>query len=528
MHPVLVNGGTSAEWALENPILPANTTGTETDTLRTKTGNGSSYWNSLKYTDEPSGPDILAIEVSKAIIESDKDENICVDASHNWGEVTVAENAWCLHWFKDIKSLGYVDGTSKRLVNHLKFPGGKVVKNLVQKQFVSEYSQSIIAGTGTPTIVKDDVTGMCTITIPAGTSGRAFLAMDPISFLAGHTYCISFVLGNLVKPSAPSGNFLGVVAAPTVDFGQTTLDFTQIAANSRMAAIFQPTTTQSVTTRIGFGISGNHTAGTSDAIAEILEIMIEDLSVTGTNIPSEYVEPNQTAKFLSNYTGSLTTPTAGILTLTNNDSGPMTNNIAIFGDSYVNNLQDYPELLRLIKNPTVGVWYQAWISSGVTCAGTRPSVYLAQFENKMQKLIDSGITFNYVLLQSSLNTVVYSTLLTQDARIADDLLAIRNAAVWALNHGITPIFTTVQAWKSGAGAAWIADSLYLAQQKMDAAIYALAAELGGAVFNIRASLEDSTTPYLIDATYDYGDGIHPNSTGYQKIADDLHAFIKNL
>lgn len=51
-HPVLTNGGTSAEWALENPILPTNTTGTETDTLRAKIGNGSSYWNSLKYTPE--------------------------------------------------------------------------------------------------------------------------------------------------------------------------------------------------------------------------------------------------------------------------------------------------------------------------------------------------------------------------------------------------------------------------------------------------------------------------------------------
>lgn len=44
-HPVLTNGGTSAEWAIENPILPAGTTGTETDTGRKKVGNGSSYWN---------------------------------------------------------------------------------------------------------------------------------------------------------------------------------------------------------------------------------------------------------------------------------------------------------------------------------------------------------------------------------------------------------------------------------------------------------------------------------------------------
>jgi len=109
-HPVLTNGGTSAEWALENPILPANMTGTETDTSRTKIGNGSSYWNSLKYTDEPSGPDILALAVSNAINESDKDVNIGVDSSHNWGEQTAVEAGKGMHWFDNIKSFGYSDG----------------------------------------------------------------------------------------------------------------------------------------------------------------------------------------------------------------------------------------------------------------------------------------------------------------------------------------------------------------------------------------------------------------------------------
>ena len=408
--------------------------------------------------------------------------------------------------------------------------GGKFVANLLQKQFVSEYTQSIIAGTGTPTIVKNDTTQEVTITIPAGTTGRAFLSMDAITFKAGHTYSLDLELVDYVAPAATGDFFISRLAAPTLEFGTVQLAITGLTADSRQAVIFQPLTTdQAITFRIGFGIGGNVTATGVDAKAVIKNIKFEDLSVSGSNIPNEYVAPRQSALVLSDYQGSLTTAISGKLTLTKNiRSAEKGLSIAIFGDSYVNDSTEYPEQLKLLTQPKIGVWYQSQISLGVTTAGTRPSVFLVPFQTKMQRLIDMGQASMFALLQSSLNTVNGTTLATQDAAIATDLAAIKAAAQWAIANGITPILTTMAAWKTGAGANWITNSVYLAQQKWDNAINGLASELGVSIFSLRHGIEDAAIPYQIAAAYDSGDGTHTNSAGGTVIAANLKTLILAL
>ncbi len=131
-HPVLTNGGTSKEWELENPILPANITGTESDTGRTKNGNGSSFWNSLTYTDEPSGPDILALAVSNAIKNSSKDENIGIDDSHNWGEQTAQQAGNGLLFYNDIGVTAYSNGIDIIPIN-----SPKQLKNIAGALFIN-------------------------------------------------------------------------------------------------------------------------------------------------------------------------------------------------------------------------------------------------------------------------------------------------------------------------------------------------------------------------------------------------------
>jgi hypothetical protein len=49
MSNVLVNGGTALEWSVDNPILPVNFVGVESDTDKSKIGNGMGSWNSLPY-----------------------------------------------------------------------------------------------------------------------------------------------------------------------------------------------------------------------------------------------------------------------------------------------------------------------------------------------------------------------------------------------------------------------------------------------------------------------------------------------
>ena len=42
--------GTSSQWTSANPVLAAGEIGLETDTLRTKYGNGTSTWTALSYS----------------------------------------------------------------------------------------------------------------------------------------------------------------------------------------------------------------------------------------------------------------------------------------------------------------------------------------------------------------------------------------------------------------------------------------------------------------------------------------------
>ena len=42
--------GTAAQWTSANPVLAAGEVGLETDTNRTKYGNGSTAWNTLSYS----------------------------------------------------------------------------------------------------------------------------------------------------------------------------------------------------------------------------------------------------------------------------------------------------------------------------------------------------------------------------------------------------------------------------------------------------------------------------------------------
>ena len=49
MALIQIRRGTAASWTSENPILESGEFGLETDTGKTKIGNGSTAWTSLSY-----------------------------------------------------------------------------------------------------------------------------------------------------------------------------------------------------------------------------------------------------------------------------------------------------------------------------------------------------------------------------------------------------------------------------------------------------------------------------------------------
>lgn len=46
---IQLRGGTAADWAAANPILAEREFVVETDTMKSKIGNGVDHWNDLEY-----------------------------------------------------------------------------------------------------------------------------------------------------------------------------------------------------------------------------------------------------------------------------------------------------------------------------------------------------------------------------------------------------------------------------------------------------------------------------------------------
>lgn len=56
--------GTAAQWSTANPVLAVGELGLETDTGKTKLGNGTNTWNTLAY--QPNNTDIAATYVANS------------------------------------------------------------------------------------------------------------------------------------------------------------------------------------------------------------------------------------------------------------------------------------------------------------------------------------------------------------------------------------------------------------------------------------------------------------------------------
>lgn len=57
----IVQGLTAAQWTINNPILEPYLLGIESDTSKTKLGNGSARWNDLGYFIDPSSIAIIPV-----------------------------------------------------------------------------------------------------------------------------------------------------------------------------------------------------------------------------------------------------------------------------------------------------------------------------------------------------------------------------------------------------------------------------------------------------------------------------------
>jgi len=399
---------------------------------------------------------------------------------------------------------------------------GLVVENLLDKEFVSQISKTQTGAT----VTADDDNQSIAIVCQSGGRGFITIFSTAKTFVAGHIYCLSVRISNLVKPTSTNSPFIARTGvAPALDLGVESLAMTELSVDGTYAIIFQPTTSQAISWRIGMG-TNDVTTGDSSCVID--EISVVDLTESSIAIPPPAPDPKQAISISADYSGSLTSQTHGLLTLTTNvQSLPRDRfSLAVFGDSWVNDTIDYPDRLRLLSNPRVAVWVQRETVAGSTVAGTRPSSYLSTFNARIQRLIDKNHLTAFVIIQSSLNTINQTGLSAQYAAIAADTAEIEAAAMFAISNGIIPILTLIQPCKLGI-ATWISDNKYFSAQKHDQIIQNIAARIGCIVFDFKRSVGDSADRYSLSATYDSGDGLHPNQAGADVIAIDLQNLIAN-
>ena len=73
---LLIRRDTAANWTSSNPILAEGELGGETDTGKTKLGNGSTAWNSLNYQGGVTSVNGETGVVTVAVFPSDSDQGI--------------------------------------------------------------------------------------------------------------------------------------------------------------------------------------------------------------------------------------------------------------------------------------------------------------------------------------------------------------------------------------------------------------------------------------------------------------------
>lgn len=394
-------------------------------------------------------------------------------------------------------------------------------KNLIEVKDVSYLNLQQITG---GVVMPDPTKNALVCTLPAGATGRAFTQavfgfdVNP-NFIYAFSFTVDSIVGELV-----SGDKRCFLIAPFTCINQETtptFNFIDLKAGKKYFSLFRPDVAGTVTFRCGIGSNANVTAGTEGATIVIRDICLENLTVSGSRYPSLYAVPLKSSVAVVDE--SVVSVEGNVLSGTLNTL-PGTS-VAIFGDSYVNDDSDYPNLLLGIGE--IGVWVQHEISPGVTTASKKLIEFLLHFERKLQLLIDSGCKPRYVYIQSSLNTLNDSNPSTRVGRISTDFNRLQECVLWALSKGIMPILTTVAPWKSSA-AYWYTAGIHLDQMAWDSAVYNLAATYGLNVFDLRAVINDPADPYSMLAANTSDGGIHPNSTGMALLATALNTFIKSI
>jgi lysophospholipase L1-like esterase len=393
------------------------------------------------------------------------------------------------------------EGMLRRVnVGELRFRGVRRVENLNPETDLDYWGKQ---QTNTGTVIANG-DGSMTLNSPA--AGDRSYIFKTITVEAGVTYLISAQFTNVVGPANWATAISSVGVTPTyIGPGSRELQSTD---DQRFGIAMVFATGGSTQIRIGCGVL----TGVDDTSSCVLsKVQIEE---TEKQLPSAYVDPAEDhgvsddpvlgVKNFNTVNNSLWNTTTGVVTIV--DGPSIDSRFSSFhacGDSLANDSGDWP-----------GDVSASALRTTYAVGGAR---LVSAIETQVDTAIAAG-RVNTIILNGGINDIIAGTSAADIQAAAERIVtAIRSAGLDAVILGVTP-WKNHASWTAGKQTvtdtynAWLADS---------------ARTLGFTYVDVYTPLEDATADEL-EGTYDNGDGLHPNTAGFEAMGAAVDAVLTPL
>ena len=382
MALIQIRRGTAASWTSENPTLEAGEFGLETDTGKTKIGNGSTAWTSLTYNYVTYAQiDVSGATNGKALI-------------HNGTKFVPGDITTTLDTLTDVTAPSPTSG------DFLKWNGTAWVNDPINlsTDTIGSFVQSLVAGTGVT--LSNNSGENATPTIAVNTSVIQARVADVSDTEIGYLNGVTSAIQTQIDTKAPlaSPTFTGTVVLPdnTVALGtKTTGDYVATITGGTGVASTAATTGEGTTHSLSIG----QAVGTTD-------------NVTFAGVTADLIKVGVTAAGeIDTTSGNLTIDSAGG-TVTIDDNLTVTGNLTVSGTTTSINTETLTvddNIIVLNNNVTAAPTENAGIEIE---RGSETNVVIRWNEtDDAWELTNNGSTYSAIATASSVSS---ATALTVD------------------------------------------------------------------------------------------------------------------
>lgn len=293
----------------------------------------------------------------------------------------------------------------------------RIVRNLLSDGDLSTLTVTVAGGAA---VTFENDNRVAVLTVPNGAGMRALLSRTITSFIQpGRTYACSLKFDYMSEPhqtvTAANGFFSVIAIGTPATYGPQSGNSPIVSLSPalpsfngcRLGLLFVPGALGSAAIRFGWGINAAATNGTGrEIVIKLSDLQLEELELGGAG-PSEYVGGLNTAGRIDREAAfdywiepSLSSATEGVLTIAKRKSFPVRrpSNVLFIGDSYANDGNDFPGLIRTMRRDLA---VSVYALSGGDVGGI-----LAYTPTGLRDPRSEGPAFDAVIVQGGINDVL--------------------------------------------------------------------------------------------------------------------------